>query len=81
MSVKWRGKEVESPFRRKLLVGVVSILVPFFLVLAAVLLIVLLPIMLVLHPVFRLFGLVGTIRQEEYGKFSIKLDRDSFRRR
>jgi len=62
---------------RKLAVAVLLVLVPVILVFTFAVLVVMIPVMLITHPIFRAFGLVGTIR----GSGTLKLDKDSFRRR
>lgn len=70
----WNDREITNPVLRALAVEFL------FGVAAPVLICVVLPLGLVLHPLFRLFGLVGTVRPEPNGQFSIIIDKESFHR-
>lgn len=70
--VTFRGRPVESTLGRALASVVV--------VLGAVLFMLLTPLMVLLHPLLRLFGLRGTMRTED-GRGVVALDREAFRRR
>ncbi len=73
LSVKFRGREVENPVGRALIIATFSLLFPIFLVIV-------IPLVFLLHPIFRLFGRAGTIQPAEAGKVNIMLDRNSFKR-
>jgi hypothetical protein len=71
-SITYKGREVEDPTLRALLlvVGVMTLCV----VLMA------LPVIAGLHPLFRMFGRRGTLRSTPDGRLSIALDGSAFRR-
>lgn len=80
-SVKWNGKEVQSPFRRKLVVAVVLISVPIMFVISmAFFIFVAVPLILLLHLPLRLLGRNGTMRSTP-GNLEWKLDRKAFQKR
>lgn len=77
MNVTFNGRPVRSPWARGAIKLMFFVLFPFlFLFLFAML-----PVMLVLHPLFAVFGLKGTIRNEGRGQVSLVLDHNSFKRK
>ena len=85
VSIKFRGREVQTPWRRKLVVGIFLLLSPLYLAWLLISLFILMPISLVLaailQPFLRLAGRRGTMRSDRPGHYAIKLDREAFRRR
>lgn len=82
--ITWNGHEIEHPVGR-VLVSVVAVLgfvvaLLAFALLAFALLFLAIPLMIALHPLFRLFGRQGTMRTEPDGRAVLALDREAFRR-
>lgn len=78
-SVKWGGREVEQPVARAAVAALAvcgAVLAVLFALFAVV---VLSPLCLVLHPLFRLAGRRGTVRRDG-DVLTITLDREAFRR-
>lgn len=80
ISVTWRGREVQGPIKRKLVVAFILLYTAIALPIG---LVVVLPIALVIgtliHPFLVVFGRKGVYRTEGRS-FVIKLDREAFRR-
>ena len=80
MEVTAFGREVKSPAGK---LGCVVLAIPVFiaiLVLAVLFLLIFLPVAIVLHPILRLFGRVGTIRTDTT-TLEIHIDKRAFQRR
>lgn len=79
MKVTFNGREVRNPVGRALIISLMPLVVAVGLVVALASMFVVVPILLALHPIFRLFGRVGTYRNTG-NKIEITLDGNSFRR-
>lgn len=80
MEVTAFGREVKSPAGK---LGCIIFAIPVivvFLMLAVLYVLILLPVALVLHPILRLFGRVGTIRTDST-TLEVKIDKRAFQRR
>ena len=75
----WRGREVTAqPWRALImLVAMVAALLGFI---GAIIAFCMIPVMLILHPIFLLFGRTGTYRYDG-SHLEICLDREAFRKR
>lgn len=80
MKITFNGREVHNPVARALIIALMPFVLVVGIIVAIGALFVLTPIMLILHPFFRLFGRVGTFRQTG-NSIKIALDGDSFRRK